>query len=194
MADPADPSHRMSIDGSRIQTARLVLRRWRLEDAKAALAVYGTDEVARWLAPAMARARDESAMRTVLRDWIAECSGMQEPQGRWAVELASTGEIIGGSAVLPLPPDGLDLEIGWQLAPAHWGRGLASEAGHAVAHYAFSHGIDEVFAVVRTRNVRGIATARRVGMEWVGETDKYYRLPLQVYRLRQGDLDMPAPA
>jgi hypothetical protein len=32
---------------------------------------------------------------------------------------------------------------------------------------------------------------RRVGMEWVGVTDKYYNLTLEVYRLRRGDLDIP---
>ena len=46
--------------------------------------------------------------------------------------------------------------------------------------------------MVRDRNARGAATAQRVGMEWVGETDKYYDLRLQVYRLRKGDLDAPA--
>ena len=50
-----------------------------------------------------------------------------------------------------------------------------------------------MFAVVRPRNERGVATARRVGMEWVGETDKYYDLTLQVFRLRKGDLDISAP-
>jgi len=28
-------------------------------------------------------------------------------------------------------------------------------------------------------------------MEWVGETDKYYDLELQVYRVRRADLDRP---
>jgi hypothetical protein len=50
-----------------------------------------------------------------------------------------------------------------------------------------------VFAVVRPGNKRGVATARRVGMEWVGETDKYYGLTLQVYRLIAADLDYPDP-
>ena len=45
--------------------------------------------------------------------------------------------------------------------------------------------------VVRTQNGRGAATAQRVGMEWVGETEKYYDLRLQVYRLRKGELDVP---
>jgi hypothetical protein len=46
-----------------------------------------------------------------------------------------------------------------------------------------------VFAVVRLGNTRGVATARRVGMEWVGETDKYYGLAMQVYRIRAAELD-----
>ena len=95
--------------------------------------------------------------------------------------------------MLPLPPEGDDLEIGWQLAPEVWGQGYAAEAGHALAHYAFSHGEDEVFAVVRPQNTRGVATAGRVGMEWVGETDKYYDLQLQVFRMRKGDIDIPSP-
>ena len=45
--------------------------------------------------------------------------------------------------------------------------------------------------MVRPHNTRGAATAQRAGMEWVGETEKYYDLRLQVYRLRKGDLDIP---
>ncbi|MFC9083338.1 GNAT family N-acetyltransferase [Streptomyces sp. NPDC057062] len=180
----------MKIDGSSIRTDRLVLRPWSHQDAADAFAVYGNGEVARWLTPHMTEVPDETAMAAVLQQWIRERSALEAPAGRWAIELAHSGELIGGAAVLPLPPDGVDLEIGWQLAPAYWGRGLAAEAGHAVAHYVFGLGIDEVFAVVRPRNTKGTATARRVGMEWVGETPKYYGLTLQVYRLRKGDLDL----
>jgi hypothetical protein len=31
-------------------------------------------------------------------------------------------------------------------------------------------------------------------MEWVGETTKYYDMPLQAYRLVKADLDYPRPA
>jgi hypothetical protein len=31
-------------------------------------------------------------------------------------------------------------------------------------------------------------------MDWVGETEKYYGLNLQVYRLERADLDLPEPA
>jgi RimJ/RimL family protein N-acetyltransferase len=86
-----------------------------------------------------------------------------------------------------------DLEIGWQITPSAWGHGYGAEAGHAVAHQAFANGVSEVFAVVRLGNTRGVATARRVGMEWVGETDKYYGITLQIYRLTAADLDYPEP-
>jgi RimJ/RimL family protein N-acetyltransferase len=179
-----------------IHTPRLLLRPWSEDDAEAALAIYGAPEVARWLAPTMERVPDLASMRVLLDRWIAESRTVERPQGRWAVVLCETGELIGGAALLPLPPSSTDLEIGWQLAPSAWGKGLAAEAGHAVAHQAFESGvgIDELFAVVRPGNHRGAATARRVGMEWVGETDKYYDLWLQVYRLRKGDLDVPTLA
>ena len=93
--------------------------------------------------------------------------------------------------MLPLPPGKSDLEIGWQLDPAAWGQGYAAEAGHAVAHHAFEAGVQELFAVVRPRNERGVRTATSIGMEWVGETEKYYDLRLQVYRLRKSELDVP---
>lgn len=191
MSSAPNPQHRVIVDGSRIETRRLVMRRWSMNDAPAAFAIYGEDDVARWLAPEMPTVPDVSAMEEVLRRWIGECASLEPPAGRWAIELAETGELIGGAAILPLPPDAIDFEIGWQLARPFWGLGLATEAGHGAAHYAFTTGVDEVFAVVRPRNERGIATARRVGMEWVGETDKYYGLTLQVYRLREADLDVP---
>ncbi len=183
--------HAVRVEGRTVTTPRLRLRPWSLDDAEAALAVYGVDEVARWLSPAMDRVGDAAAMRALIERWTAE--ELEPPQGRWAVELRETGEVVGGVAVLPLPPEGEDLEVAWQLAPHAWGRGIAAEAGHAVAHHAFESGVEELFAVVRTQNGRGAATAQRVGMEWVGETEKYYDLRLQVYRLRKGELDVPAP-
>ena len=187
----SESEHRVVVEGSRILTPRLILRPWEREDAEPALSVYGSDDVARWLAPTVERVADAQTMRALIDHWIADSETREQPQGRWAVVLRETGELIGGAALLPLPPYDVDLEIAWQLAPDAWGKGLAAEAGHGVAHHAFASGIDELFAVVRPNNARGAATARRVGMAWVGETEKYYDLRLQVYRLRKADLDAP---
>ena len=81
-----------------------------------------------------------------------------------------------------------DLELNWQLAPQEWGHGYAAEAGKALVRWAFTQDVDELFAVARPRNTRAVGMAQRLGMEWVGETSKYYGLQLQVYRIRPSDL------
>jgi RimJ/RimL family protein N-acetyltransferase len=167
----------------RLMSERLVLRPWTAEDAGAALSFYGDAEVARWLAPAMDRIRDEEAMRVVLDQWMAEDEHMLTPAGRWAIELRQDGSVIGGATLLPLDPDD-EYEIGWQLHRGAWGHGYATETGKALARWAFDQGLEQVIAVVRPANSRAISTVRRIGMEWIGETEKYHNLRLHEYRLQ----------
>ena len=174
--------------GTLVATDRLVVRDWSDDDAQAALAIYGSPDVAHWLTPAMDRVADSTQMRSVLRSWRREQEDLLTPQGSWAVERVEDGAVVGGLMIRTLPPTGNDLELSWQLAPAAWGKGYAAEAARAVAGWAFTQEIDELFAVSRPTNSRAIATATRIGMQWVGETTKYYDLRLQVYRIRPGDL------
>jgi RimJ/RimL family protein N-acetyltransferase len=181
-------SHAVEIDGPLIRTARLDLTPWTSSDAEAALAILGDGEVARWLAPAMARVPDLAAMRRLLDSWVPAA---EPPVGRWKIAERAGGRVVGAVSLLPLPPDDIDLEVGVQIARDRWGHGYAGEAGDAVAHYAFDAGVDEIFAVARPANLRGAAAARRMGMDWVGQTGKYYDTRLDVFRLRRYDLDVP---
>jgi RimJ/RimL family protein N-acetyltransferase len=176
-----------------LATERLMLRPWRVDDAQSALDVYGHAEVTRWLSPDMDRVPDLAAMRLLLGQWITEDAWLTAPAGRWAIQRRTDGRVIGGAILLPLPPGREDLEIGWQLHPDTWGNGYASETTHALATWAFSHDVDEIFAVVRAGNARAAATVRRNGMHWVGETAKYFGADLHVFRLRTADLDRAAP-
>ena len=171
----------------RLLTDRLVLRPWTVDDADAALRAYGASDVARWLVPAMDQVLDAAAMRLVLQQWVAEDARLQPPAGRWAIELRDDGRLIGGATLLPLPPDD-EYEIGWQFDPEAWGHGYATETGHALALWAFEQGIEQVIALVRPANSRAMGMVRRLGMEWVGETEKYHDLRLQQFRLRPADL------
>lgn len=174
-------------------TERLILTAWRVDDAQAALEIFGHAEVARWLSPVMDRVPDLAAMRLLLQQWIAEDVRMVPPCGRWAIHRQRDDRLIGGAILLPLPPGNEDLEIGWQLRPDCWGHGYASETTHALAQWTFSKDIAEIFAVLKPGNTRAAATVRRNGMQWVGETSKYFGMPLQVFRLRPADLDRAAP-
>ena len=170
-----------------VTTTRLTLREWSDDDAPAALAIYGAAQVARWLTPAVERIPDLEAMRSVLQTWQDEQPGLPPPQGRWAIHRNADKAVVGGLGIRLLPPYGEDLELSWQLNPDDWGKGYAVEAARALIAWAFTQEIDELFAVARPANVRAVATVKRLGMQWVGETTKYYGLNLQVYRIRPSD-------
>jgi len=170
-----------------LEAERVVLRGWEASDAPAALGAYGDEQVARWLSPAMDRVADTNSMRLLLEDWIAEDAGLLVPAGRWAIERRDDGQVVGGVSLLPLPPDE-EFEVGWAVHPQAWGHGYATESGLALARWAFDQGIEQVIALVRPANSRAAAAVRRLGMEWVGETEKYHGLRLQEYRLRPADL------
>jgi RimJ/RimL family protein N-acetyltransferase len=181
-----------------VTSERLVVRDWEPTDASAALAVFGDERVSRWLAPATDPVADEAAMAALLRRWASEQpapgSDLDRFVGRWALVRREDDVVVGGLVLRTMPPHDEDLEIAWQLAPEHWGHGYASEGARALARWAFAESAAEVFAVVRPGNERADWIARRLGMEWVGETDKYYDLHLKVYRLRPSDLtDAPDP-
>ncbi len=173
---------------SLLTTDRLVIRDWTVDDAEAALAIYGAEQVTHWLTPAMDQVHDVAAMRSVLHAWHETQPNLPPPRGRWAVARRDDGTVVGGLGIRLLPPFEDDLELSWQLHPAAWGQGYATEASRALIDWAFTQDTEELFAVARPKNVRAIATAKRLGMQWVGETTKYYDLRLQVYRIRHSDL------
>jgi RimJ/RimL family protein N-acetyltransferase len=176
-----------------LHSDRLTLRPWQVDDAPAAVGIYGHPDVTRWLSPVMDRVCDLATMRVLLQQWIAEDARLAVPGGRWAIVRAADQHVIGGAVLLPLPPGDEDLEIGWHLIPTVLDDGYADETMFTLASWAFRHDVDEVFAVVRPENTHTTATVRQNGMRWVGETTKYFGLDLQVFRLRQADLDRGAP-
>jgi ribosomal-protein-alanine N-acetyltransferase len=175
-----------------LRTDRLLVRDWSVADAEAALNVYCHNDVIRWLTCERELIPDTAAMRVVLQGWTAEQRDMASGTGRWALILLDGGALIGGITLLPMPVPEADVEIGYQLAPQYWGRGYITEAARAIARWAFQHSLVELFALVTPNNARAAATARRIGMEWVGESDKYHGTLLEVYRLRPDDLVCPA--
>jgi ribosomal-protein-alanine N-acetyltransferase len=171
-----------------LATDRLIARAWTLEEADLAAAydIYSRPEVARWIGAPM----EAAEIRVRIERWAQPTT--DPTYGVWAVEERSQPGRPAGSVLLrPLPPDEEDVEVGWHFHPTLWGRGYATEIGRAAARRAFETGIEEVFAIVRPGNQRSSSVARRLGMEYVGRTDKYYGLHAELFRLRPGDLITP---
>lgn len=173
-----------------LHTERLIVREWTTSDSDvhAALDLYGTPEVTEWLTPEPVAVSDFEAMRAVVHAWVEDQPHVVPPAGRWAVQDRNENIVVGGLVLRLLPPYDHDLELTWQLRPGKWGAGYATESAHALLGWAFTHDIDDIYALVRPDNTRAAATAERIGMTWVGETSKYYDTDLHVYRIRYADL------
>ncbi|MFF4043992.1 GNAT family N-acetyltransferase [Streptomyces sp. NPDC001816] len=84
----------------------------------------------------------------------------------WSV-LDDSGDVVGFTGAQPWPhewgPSG-EIEIGWRLGRAHWGRGYVSAAAGATLERLRALGVPHVVAMVDARNERSIAVTRRLGM------------------------------
>ena len=86
--------------------------------------------------------------------------------------------------MVPLPDGDGEYEVGWHFHPDSWGQGLATESARAALAWAFSHGLSEVFAVVRPDNDKSLAVCRRLPMDALGPTSKYYGSELELFVAR----------
>ncbi|MFF4210782.1 GNAT family N-acetyltransferase [Streptomyces sp. NPDC001796] len=84
----------------------------------------------------------------------------------WSL-LDDSGEVIGFTGAQPWPrewgPKG-EIEIGWRLGRAHWGKGYVTAAARMTLERVRAAGVSSVVAMVDSRNTRSIAVAQRLGM------------------------------
>ena len=101
----------------------------------------------------------------------------------WGLEERSTGRFIGDCGLRPLEMRGPEIELGYDLHPDFWGRGLATEAAQAAIGLAFSRfAIDHVIAVVKADHVASRRVLEKCGLSQVGERMAYGEL-LLVYEI-----------
>jgi RimJ/RimL family protein N-acetyltransferase len=158
-------------DSPRIETERLVLRRWDLEaDLDPFAAMCADPEVMRFIADGSTQTRAQCVERLhAFEDvWGRRSFGL------FAVELTATGELIGftGLAVPEFLPEIMPaVEIGWRLAREHWGCGYATEAARSVLAFGFDQvGLDRLVSVHAVGNDASANIMRKIGMHLERET------------------------
>ena len=155
-------------------------RPWRISDADAAFAIYSDWEVARWLGSTPRAVENLEEIDA----FLTRVMSRQDPPGHgfWAVE-THDGDLVGAVLLAPLPGSD-DVEVGWHLARAEWGKGYATEIATAALDHGFDEvGLAQVIAVVYPGNVRSLAVVQRLGMEPQGRSDRYYGVELEVFAL-----------
>lgn len=84
--------------------------------------------------------------------------------GRFAVELKTTGEVIGFCGIKYLPE--IDLpEVGYRFLKAHWGKGYGTESARACVDFAREDlEIKKLIALIMPDNSASINIAEKLGM------------------------------
>jgi RimJ/RimL family protein N-acetyltransferase len=149
-----------------IETDRLFLREFAPADLADLARVLCDRETMRFYPMTF----DEAAAK----EWIARNQQRYatHSHGLWAMDLKSTGEMIGDCGITLQDVDGESLlEIGYHLRRDMWGQGFATEAARACRDYGFSN-LDAEFLVslVRPENLPSCRVAERIGMKVWKET------------------------
>lgn len=167
-----------------IETDRLRLRPFTLDDAPALFEVFRLPEVARWSGTAMPMTDVAEAVARIER-WSTR-GGSHPATGVFTIDLLDSGAMIGTALLVPLPPsaevDRDDFEVGWHLHPDAWGHGYATEAAAVLLARGFGSGMTEIFAVTDPDNQRSQAVCARLGMEALGLRSSWYDRELATFR------------
>jgi ribosomal-protein-alanine N-acetyltransferase len=148
-----------------VETERLILRTWLLNDLKDFFDIYGDAEVWRLSDPkAVFKSEDEA--RRALRREIA----YQEEHGvcRWATVEKSKGRVIGACG-FNLLEAGPELELVFHFARLYWGRGYATEAAGACLRHAFRElNAPAVVALTAPQNLAARRVLEKTGFVYQG--------------------------
>lgn len=167
-----------------IETARLLLRRFTMDDVDELAAIFAKPEVF-WYPHRRGLTREET--ETMVKERFI---GLWEEQGfgHFAVIRKSDERLLGytGLAIPYFLPEVLPaVEIGYRFDPDAWGNGYATEASAASLDYGFDIvGLDRIIAIYHIENVRSGLVMERLGMTVERDTvEPEDGSPLRVYEI-----------
>jgi ribosomal-protein-alanine N-acetyltransferase len=157
-----------------IETARLLLRRFRVDDVDDALAYRDDPEFARFLPhipQPFTRADAERFVEVNMTEpW--------ETSPTFAVVL--DGRLI-GTVNFSIDPEARTAMLGYAIARAHWGRGIATEAAAAALRWVREqHALVEIWASTDPDHVRSRRVLEKLGMTFEREERGEVRYRLTV--------------
>lgn len=147
----------------RIETKRLILRRFRTEDAEDMYNNWASDpEVTRFLTWPFHTSVDVT--QNLLKDWIDRYE--DGAYFNWVMEYKETGKAVGNISVVKLNESIEAADIGYCMSRAYWGQGMMPEALKAVMDYLFDVvGLNRVAAYHDVNNPKSGRVMDKVGMK-----------------------------
>jgi RimJ/RimL family protein N-acetyltransferase len=150
-----------------LETENLLLRRFTEADLDNLVELDGDPEVMRYLTGGPATPREEIA-GDILPAWLRYYE-RYEGFGFWAAIEKATGEFIGWFHFRPpsgSPED--EVELGYRLRRAAWGKGYGTEASRALIRKGFTEfGVRRVFASTAAENIGSRRVMEKSGLKFL---------------------------
>ena len=144
-----------------IETERLVMSGWRMDQLDDLVRLHGTEDIARYLSLSgqpWSREKAEAA----LVGWIELFETRR--LGKLRLTRKSDGAFVGRAGYGIYPPTG-EPEIGYALFAEHHGQGYATEAATALRDWIFRDtDAPHFIGFADTRNAPSLAVLRKIGM------------------------------
>jgi RimJ/RimL family protein N-acetyltransferase len=149
-----------------VETERLFVREYTVDDAPAAFEIYRDPEVWRYLGGDAAYTTVEQARERI--EQRIQRYQERAPYGLWAVVVRDTWQLIGSVLLSPLE-DGPEVEVGYHFGQFAWGKGYATEVTRGAIRYGFDIlGLPSICGVVFQENVASQRVLEKAGMTYRG--------------------------
>ncbi len=150
----------------RLETKRLILRRFTLEDSKQMYNNWANDDdVTKYLT--WPTHKSEEVSRYILNEWVGEYTSLKYYQ--WCIELKETGEAIGSIGAVDYNEATSAVEIGYCIGKRYWNKGYTSEAFSAVIDFFFNQiGLNRVEARHDPNNRVSGLVMKKCGLKYEG--------------------------
>jgi RimJ/RimL family protein N-acetyltransferase len=145
-----------------IETERLTLREFRDGDWPAVLAYWNDQRYQRYYP-------EIPNPEPVVRELVGMFVAAQAEQPRYKRQLAvvrnDDGQLIGNCGIRVNNPEQGEANIGYELNPAHWGNGYATEAATAIVRFGFEElGLHRIWAECVADNTASAHVLEKLGM------------------------------
>lgn len=145
-----------------LRTPRLILREFTAEDWAATHAYQQDPRYLRFYDRDGVTERQAQAFVYAFILWQGE---RPRSKAQLAITLADTGELIGNVGLRRDAAEDPVADMGYELAPAHWGRGYATEAVRAMLDLGFgAWGVERIHAHCVAENEASARVLLRAGL------------------------------
>ncbi len=146
-----------------IETERVILRRFEMEDAEAILEFNSNPEVIRYTGDRLLSTLEE-AKECVTNIWLSDYE--KYGYGRFAVWYKPANKVIGFAGLKYLPEFG-ETDIGYRILPEYWGKGITTEMALPLMQYGFEVlGLKRIIGITMLENHASARVLQKCGLKF----------------------------